>query len=599
MTNSFTNIKNADQKIIPVVISLSLLFILSTVYFYWFGNYLFFFQENQSLFVFGSEYLQKFIRIPGGLLEYTGNFLKQGYFNYAYGSIILSLVFTSVAIVFLKLNRRLSPGGSYSLSYILLPSCFLILMQMNQYHSLHHQLGFLLVAVYFLFSIISDKKWVRFFVLALFPLFFYLVGAFAWIYLGMYIIYSLVYEKGRLRFYYPVLLLIIAYGSFQLFIEVLFFQSVEKILIYPLPIIDLLSHKVFFYLLSGFMVLFPLLVKASLILKIKKEYARIISLSTALVVFSLTIYLLSRLYDPKTANLYQIEKFVFEQDWDAVVEYHETFPSTNMIGQYYYNLALSEKDQLCDRLFFGRQDFGPNSLILPWDSQEATHLNRGAYFFYAIGMINEAHRWAFESMVLQGFRPENIKLLIKTNLINGHYKVAEKYIYVLKRTIHYRNWVKKYEEMVNNPALIKSAPELGKKMIINPDEDYFIALGDPKTNITSVLQVQPHNKRAFEYKMAWLLLNKNVLEVVNEIKLMKDMGYTRIPRHIEEAVFVFANLNQGVRPDLGGLTLSLETEVRFRNYAAAFQLSQVGGRNPEQEMRNVGGNTFWYYLHFK
>jgi len=79
---------------------------------------------------------------------------------------------------------------------------------------------------------------------------------------------------------------------------------------------------------------------------------------------------------------------------------------------------------------------------------------------------------------------------------------------------------------------------------------------------------------------------------------MKDMGYTRIPRHIEEAVFVYVNLNKGTLPDLGGLTLGYETEVRYRNYATAYQLYRRGVRNADKEVQKVGGNTFWYYLQF-
>ncbi len=44
-------------------------------------------------------------------------------------------------------------------------------------------------------------------------------------------------------------------------------------------------------------------------------------------------------------------------------------------------------------------------------------LNRGGYFYYTIGMINEAHRWAFENMVMKGLSPEGLKMLIKTEII--------------------------------------------------------------------------------------------------------------------------------------------------------------------------------------
>jgi hypothetical protein len=83
------------------------IFILSGIYFYLFGNHIFFYQENLSLFVFSREYLIQFASKPGGLLEYAGNFLSQGYFNNLYGTLVLSVVFTSIAIVFQKIGKHL------------------------------------------------------------------------------------------------------------------------------------------------------------------------------------------------------------------------------------------------------------------------------------------------------------------------------------------------------------------------------------------------------------------------------------------------------------------------------------------------------------
>ena len=71
-------VKENRAKKLAVYLSLGLLFSISAVYFYWFENGIFFYQENESLFIFSYEYLQKFIVKPGGLLEYAGNFLKQG-----------------------------------------------------------------------------------------------------------------------------------------------------------------------------------------------------------------------------------------------------------------------------------------------------------------------------------------------------------------------------------------------------------------------------------------------------------------------------------------------------------------------------------------
>lgn len=573
----------------------AILFVFSFLYFYLFGNYVFFYQENLSLFVFSSEYLQQFAVKPGGFLEYAGNFFTQGYFNSVYGSIILSAIFTLLAIVFLKINKRLFPDRSYSLPFIVLPSCLLLLMQTNFNYLIHNNLGFLVVALYFLFSISSERKSFRIFVMAFFPLFYYFVGAYAWIYLGMYFIYSLINKKVI----YPFVLLIIASLSFLLVKEVLFLQPIDELLCYPLLLKDYFKNPVFIYLLYGFIVFYPLLLKATYLIKIKKEHTRTLTTYSVLVIFSLTIFFQSRLYNPGTADLFKLEKLLYEQDWNGVIKHQETSQSANLVAQYYYNIALSEKDMLCDRMFYGRQNFGTQSIIIPWDSQTSINkIFRGVYFFYTIGLINEAHRWAFESMVIQGYRPENIKLLIKTDLINGHYKMAEKYIYVLKRTLHYRSWAKKYEEMLYHPEMIQSDPELGEKIKLQTKVDFPIRIKNPQSNVILLLQSNPNNKKAFEYKLAWFMLEKNVGGIVNEINKMKGMGYTRIPRHIEE-VALFSNANIGPLPDLGGLKISPETESRYSQYESSLMYIDRNKSSGSSEIQKSMRNTFWYYLDLK
>jgi hypothetical protein len=571
------------------------IFILSGIYFYLFSNYVFFYQENQSLFVFSSDYLKQFTSKPGGLLEYAGNFLSQGYFNNLYGTLILSAVFTSITIIFLRINKKLSADTTFSFLFAALASCFLILMQTNINYLLHHNLGFLLTGLYFLFSISNYKRIFRFLFLAVFPLFFYITGAYAFIYLGMITIYSLL----KREWFYPACLLIIAGLSLLLFKGIIFLQPWSELLYYPLPLKGYFGNPLILWLLYLFFVFYPVLLNLTGLINIRENYSRTISISSALFTLLLTIILLSVIYNKNISDLFKLEKMFFARDWNGVIKQQEAYKSENPVAQYYYNTALSENGMLCERMFFGPQDYGTMSISIPWNSEiPINKLFRGVYFYYSIGLINEVHRWAFESMVIQGYRPENIKLLIKTDLINGHYKVAEKYINVLKKTLHYRNWAKKYEAMLINPELINSDPELGEKIKQKPKNDFIITIRNPQKNIASLLKSNPGNKRAFEYNMAWLMLEKNVVGVVDEMDKLTGLGYSEIPRHIEEAAIIF-KAKAGLLPELNSLKISSETESRFSEYMSA-RMNFDRAKSPKgpgipKKLRN----TFWYYLDSK
>jgi hypothetical protein len=258
-------------------------------------------------------------------------------------------------------------------------------------------------------------------------------------------------------------------------------------------------------------------------------------------------------------------------------------------------VALSETDQLCEKLFNGPQDFLAGSLVLPWGDE---HLNRGGYFYYSIGLINEAHRWAYEEMVVYGYRPQNIEMLTKTSLIDGDYRMAKKYINILKMTIYYRKRALEYEKMADNPDLIPSHPELGAKLKILPENDFFIQFNEPQNNLPLILEGQPDNRKAIEYYLAGLLLTKKVELAVNNIKNMKDSGFTSIPKNLEEAVLIYYNSTK-VLPDLGGLKVSAETQLRFDHYFASYIEARKNPSTMKEKMQSEFGNTFWYYFHFK
>src|SRR6056297_4134219 len=90
---------------------LGLLFALTFVCFYWIGDYVLFFQENNSLFIFSDDYLGEYLKKPGGPLELAGNFLSQFYNYSGLGAIIIACVIILVSVLFLRINKELSISG--------------------------------------------------------------------------------------------------------------------------------------------------------------------------------------------------------------------------------------------------------------------------------------------------------------------------------------------------------------------------------------------------------------------------------------------------------------------------------------------------------
>ena len=86
------------------------LFTVSFLFFFFFRNTLFSYQESTSLFIYTGEYLAKFTDKPGGLIVYLGNFLTQAYFSPLCGSFILALLNISLWFIMVRAGNLLNAG---------------------------------------------------------------------------------------------------------------------------------------------------------------------------------------------------------------------------------------------------------------------------------------------------------------------------------------------------------------------------------------------------------------------------------------------------------------------------------------------------------
>ena len=82
----------------------------------------------------------------------------------------------------------------------------------------------------------------------------------------------------------------------------------------------------------------------------------------------------------------------------------------------------------------------------------------GNEIFYHLGLINASQEYAFESMEVMPDMEKSVralKRLAETNLINGNYKVAEKYLKIVEKTLFHRQWARKTRKILYNEEKYK------------------------------------------------------------------------------------------------------------------------------------------------
>uniref|UniRef100_UPI00321692FE DUF6057 family protein n=1 Tax=uncultured Draconibacterium sp. TaxID=1573823 RepID=UPI00321692FE len=578
---------------LPLVISYILFLTLGTFYYYWFTEYLFFYQEKSTVFFVGFSYLKDHLTQPGGLLTYLSKFQAGLYYFPLAGALILNLEICGIILLLQKIGRRLNNKMPVVLPFLI--GAVLFVLQINYLYAAVNNLAILIVLAFVYFSVTFLKEKSAWFLVLCLPFLYYLLGSFSFL-------FGLLYTPilaAKNQWTKIGLMWLTAAIFFFIGEKFLFYQTIETLLVYPFSL-DQIGMQVF-----GFSFVILLIVAFPLFTKIKVEYKietiRIKNISLLHVIPFLLILILvfpcNLKINRKYIHYFHTEKLFYEHKYEDLIRFNVQFPSNNMLTVFTNNIALAEIGRLSDMLFRFNQSLDGKTLFLEW--QKVTEvLKRGAFYYYAIGMINEAQRWAYEYMVMKGNTPELLELMIKTDIIKGNYNIAGKYVSMLEKTLFYKKEAKRYRNMLHNDEAVIADSELGKKRKQDIKSDFFVIADNPPVNINKIIKADSLNKQALEYKLSWLMLNKDMKGIVAMLPLLEEAGYTRIPANVEEVVVTYKLLKIGELPKLLKLKVNPGTEQRFKRF---YQIYQQNKGNTQQAKRSLSGefkNTYWYYVFF-
>lgn len=570
-----------------------LLFIsLSVFYLFWFDNHLFFYQEKSSLFLFSFSYLAQHLNQPGAFLVYLNELQTTFYYYPLLGAVLVSLEIALTVGIFKNIAKKLFEGEHSFFPFLI--GALMFFLQIHYQFSTINNLAILINVALFNAALSYTKQKAKWIPVILFPFVYFLFGTFSDLFLGLFSVYLVLTKdwKKLVALYFWSLLF------FYIGRESLFFQSDKILISYPFSATEIGTQMKVFLILIGLIVFFPVLIRIRLgrnnWLTAQKSWLS--QLSPFLLMIALVLVIIPAT-DKKISHYFHVEKLFYEHKYKELIDFNRQFPSTNMLTNYLNNIALAETGRLDDELFSYPQSQRGETLFLKWDLNKEV-LKRGGYFYYTIGLSNEAQRWAYEYMVMQGYTPEGIKMLMKTELIAGNYKMAARYIDILKHTLFYRKEATRYEKLLNDPEAIKNEPELLQKRKLQTQNDFFVLSDNPVLNIDLILQKDSLNLIALEYKFASLMLNKDVNKIVEYLPMLEKCGYKRIPKNIEEAAIGYKLLRTNDFPELNTLFISNETEGQFSQFNQVFMQNRSNKGKAQKALSSQFAHTFWFYLVF-
>ena len=541
-----------------------------SVFLFWWRRYPFAltYQEQFQLFMLDGDYFCSRIAEPGGLARYVAEFLVQFYNSVVIGAAIIAVLY----MLLQRLTWRLMHTDShYALSFI--PSIMLWYAMGDESVLLTYVVALLMAMTAALAWIKWTAKlaqWVKWLVLLLvIPVLYWFVGPLVlltallmlpWTIAVQGVIYSLALMLFSAHYLpYPMMRVVLGIGYYR-------FPVTLPYLLMAIPVV--------------------ICVMTYLINKLPKV-KQWVNIAEVMVVLVILGSLVDLGYDKKKYELIEYDYLVRVRDWNAIIAKAEKQTPDLPMSVSATNLALAMTNQLGDRAFEFYQR-GPQGLFPKFERNFASTQLTGEIYFH-LGMINTAQRLAFEAMeAIPNYNKSAraVRRLAETNIINGQYKIAEKYLRMLEKTIFYRPWAQRMISMLGNEKAINEYPLYGTLRQYKLQKDLLFSDGELDNICGQLFLHNQQNLMATQYLLMIPLLNRDIEKFMAYVKVVQNrIQYN--PRSCQEAI-AFAFMRRGQQPPRG-----IVNQMILGDMDSFARIYSTNRNSPELSRFK---NTVWNYL---
>lgn len=526
------------------------------------------YQEQLQLFLFDGDYFWERMAEPGGFARYVAEFLVQFYNSVTAGAAVISLLFMLVQ----RLTWRLMRSEShYALSFIPVMMLWYAMGDENVMLTYTVALALNMLMVCILAKVFLAWGYERrmllrrlFVMLVVVPLAYWLTGP-------MVLLLAVVLMPVSVVYALALMLLSAHYLPFPM----------QRVMLgvsyYRIP-------ATLPYLL---MVLPAVVWIISNVVRLLPKASRVVNAVEVALAVGLLGVLADVGFDKKKYELIEYDYLVRAKDWNAIIAKAERRTPDLPMSVSATNLALGMTNQLGERAFDFYQR-GAEGLLPGFERNFATTQLMGEIYFH-LGMVNTAQRMAFEAMeAIPNYNKSArvMKRLAETNLINGQYEVARKYLRMLEKTIFYRPWAQRTIQMLGNEKAINEHPLYGALRQYRLQDDLLFSERE-LDKICGQLFIHNHqNQMATQYLLMIPLLDRDIPRFMNYAQYVQSkMPYN--PRSCQEGI-AFAFMQRQQQPPQGLVNQLIRQQM--------IDFARVYSKDKNSPELARFRNTVWYYL---
>ena len=550
--------------------------------------------RNFPVFFTGFGFFLQFAKYPGGIVEYVSAALAQLFYFSPAGAAVVTLQAWLLTLTTDYYLKTINASPLRPLRFVP-PILLLIIYSQYVYHfttTMHLLTTLAFVALYL--TIAGKTKHFHFLAyIVLSLMLYYLAGAAFLLFALLCIIYELFFNRrSTFALLYLISAAIIPYALGVLVFGLDSTDAFTK----PLPcspgyLFFLDAKKIVFavyamYLLLPAAAIISPLANKIITPKIQRRFTPPAYLRfTSLILITAVIALTS--YNENRKILFEIDYYVCRADWNRVIKTAKRSKKPDIFISHAVNLALYHTGTLGDEMF----EYPQHKDVLFLTGPEHYHSRwRRFETCLQLGLINKAESDMTESLERFGPTPLILKRLALTNLIKGNLDTAKIYLNTLKKSLFFSDWTGQYLKKIKTDPTLRSDPDIQRVRSV-------MAADNTQNILSSLFYKTPQNKMQFEYLMAYYLLTRKTELLVQKLSLLDRFGYSKIPRHYQEAALSHMYTNQQKSEALLK-KISPQTIQRFQDFLKEYKSF---GKNQSQAKKKLapqyGDTYFFYYIY--
>ncbi len=169
------------------------------------------------------------------------------------------------------------------------------------------------------------------------------------------------------------------------------------------------------------------------------------------------------------------------------------------------------------------------------------------------------------------------------------------YLEKLRQTLFFSGWARDYLKRLAADPTLAADPQMQQLRAQALRKDSTMFFYAPEPMLLALVEQGSQNRMAFEYLMAWYMMEKRLDKFVKNLGRLPEFGYTALPPLYQEATLIYATKYP---VPLGDFSISPEAKQRIKHFS---DIVNRYGRNKEAAFPELAGNfagSYFFYFFY-